>query len=525
MIGLKRMKKKRIIKLISSMLIWSVLFLFLLIVQSARWFLVKFEGLDISVAIYQMLSPLKGTSSSVIWEYCATCLLPALFLSSMILLLYLCYEAVMDKMYFDIHIRTNHYLTNSYREYCFSFKKNKKICKVVIPLSLIMAMVIILWNMANKVGLPEYIQYMTASSEIMDIYYKAPEDVEMVFPEKKRNLIVLYMESMESTFADESSGGEEEVNYIPELTWLAEQGINFSNSDMLGGAYGMSGAGWTVAALLAYQTGVTYKLPVESTADYEEFLPGIKGMGEILEQNGYANYFMCGSDSVFGGRKNLFEQHGNYKVFDWLTAKEEKFISDDYNVFWGMEDARVYEYAKMHLKEIGALGTPFNFTMLTVDTHFPEGYTCELCEDKYPEKYANVIACASRQAYEFVEWIKEQEWYTNTTIVIVGDHLSMKSDFFDNIEEADRRIYNCFYNLPEELMICPNKNRVFNTTDLYPTILASIGVSIDGEKLGIGTNLFSDVPTLQEQIGTEELASELNKYSEFYFEQFVTGKD
>lgn len=54
----------------------------------------------------------------------------------------------------------------------------------------------------------------------------------------------------------------------------------------------MSDASWTIAALLAYQTGVPYKLPMASVSDYQEFLPGLKGMGEILGENGYRNYFM-----------------------------------------------------------------------------------------------------------------------------------------------------------------------------------------------------------------------------------------
>ena len=37
------------------------------------------------------------------------------------------------------------------------------------------------------------------------------------------------------------------------------------------------------------------------------------------------------------------------------------------------------ESEKNYLKKI----KPFNLTMLTVDTHFPNGYICDLCENKY----------------------------------------------------------------------------------------------------------------------------------------------
>lgn len=518
--------KKRIIKLIGSLAAVIAIFLFLLVIQSARWYLTKFEGLDISVAIYQLLSPLKGTSSSVLWEYSRGCLFPALFITIFITFLYRCFDAVTDKMYLDVHIRVHHYLADSHKDYYLYFReKFKKISKTVIAVVLIVGLFTTLISMAIKVGLPEYMRNMSSKSEFIEIYYVDPDDIKIAFPEEKRNLVILYMESMESTFASKEAGGGEAVNYIPELTYLANEGVNFSNTDLLGGAYGLSGAGWTIAALLAYQTGVTYKLPVESTADYEEFLPGLKGMGEILRENGYTNYFMCGSDTTFGGRRNLFEHHGDYVIYDWLSAKEEGFIPEDYDVFWGMEDAKLYEYAKMHLEEIGTSQEPFCFIMLTVDTHFSDGYLCELCGDEYQEKYANVISCASRQALAFVEWMEEQPWYEDTTIVIVGDHLSMNEEFFGNIRDFDRRIYNCFYHLPERLPVSRAKKRNFNTMDLCPTILASIGISIEGDRLGIGTNLFSETPTLQEELGIEgaELDNELNRFSEFYFSRFVLG--
>ena len=35
---------------------------------------------------------------------------------------------------------------------------------------------------------------------------------------------------------------------------------------------------------------------------------------------------------------------------------------------------------------------PFNFTMLTVDTHPIGGYVCEDCENNFDEQYFNVLA-------------------------------------------------------------------------------------------------------------------------------------
>ena len=60
------------------------------------------------------------------------------------------------------------------------------------------------------------------------------------------------------------------------------------------------------------------------------------------------------------------------------------------------------------------------------------------------------------------------------------------------------------------------KNRQFGTFDLFPTTLAALGVTIDGDRLALGTNLFSDRETLTEQYGYAYLSEELQKQSGFY---------
>ena len=61
-----------------------------------------------------------------------------------------------------------------------------------------------------------------------------------------------------------------------------------------------------------------------------------------------------------------------------------------------------------------------------------------------------------------------------------------------------------------------NKNRLFSTIDMYPTMLVAMGASIEGNRLGLGTNLFSDKKTIMEEIGFNELNNEVQKTSRFY---------
>jgi phosphoglycerol transferase len=158
--------------------------------------------------------------------------------------------------------------------------------------------------------------------------------------------------------------------------------------------------------------------------------------------------------------------------------------------------------------------------MLTADTHFPDGYVCEDCEENHNEQYANVLSCSSKKVYEFVNWLKEQPFYENTTIVLCGDHLTMDPVFLESVDQDyERTIYNCFINSAVSPII--EKNRRFGTFDMFPSTLAAMGVHIPGNRLGIGTNLFSEELTLTEKLGFEKLDEELQKKSLFYNEEIL----
>ena len=142
-----------------------------------------------------------------------------------------------------------------------------------------------------------------------------------------------------------------------------------------------------------------------------------------------------GSSVDFGGLKELFTSHGDVTIYDYCDMVNTGFIDKNYKVFWGVEDKLLYDYSKQKLNEISKNNEPFCFVIETVDTHNPNGYLCSECPDTFDNQYSNVVACASLQLNNFINWGKEQEWYENTTIMIVGDHCSMKKDFFADIDE------------------------------------------------------------------------------------------
>lgn len=338
------------------------------------------------------------------------------------------------------------------------------------------------------------------------------------FPKKKRNLITIYVESFETSVFNKKNGGTLNKNsYMPNIEALTSEYINFSHNNKFGGFHQFNGADWTAAGLISQTAGIPIYIKTKNSNN--KFLDGAVSIGEILNDNGYKNYFLMGSDATFGERKKYFLEHGNYNIMDYVKAKEEGFISNNYYEWWGLEDEKLYTWAKNKLLEISLNDEPFNFSMLTADTHFYEGYVSSNCPNKFNDSYANSYYCTDIMLSNFITWIQQQKFYDNTTIVIVGDHITMRDDFFDFPKNYERTGFNLFINSAVETN--NNKNRKFSSFDIFPTTLASLGVTIDGDRLAIGTNLFSDKKTLTEELGFKKYKKELGKKSKYYKDKIL----
>ena len=51
---------------------------------------------------------------------------------------------------------------------------------------------------------------------------------------------------------------------------------------------------------------------------------------------------------------------------------------------------------------------------------------------------------------------------------------------------------------------------------MFPTTLSAIGCEIEGDRLGLGTDLFSGKLTLCEEIGKKKYIAAIQSYSDYY---------
>lgn len=392
-----------------------------------------------------------------------------------------------------------------------------------------LAAVLALGSFANyKLNIWGYVSERLNPGSLYETYYVDPNDVSIQFPQEKQNLIYIVLESMNTNFTSIEID-DEIVNLIPNLEKLANDNINFSSSYGFGGHVHARGLTWTAASLVGQTSGVPLQIPITSEPTSfgmnGEYLPGLTTLGEILQDNGYLNYFFMGSNADFAGRRQYFETHGNYEIYDLSYMKEIGYIPEDYDVFWGMEDSKMFDYAKERILEIASNDEPFNVTMLTVDSHFMDGYTDASCKTEYSVDYANAFACSDSMVREFVTWIQNQDFYKDTTVILVGDHNSMNNDFMQRTTSDQYAIYNAFLNVNREVDETRIKNRDYTVIDLFPTTLSALGATIEGDVLGLGVNLFSKEETLLEQLGTDLLDEELAKKSYYYENHFFKERE
>lgn len=83
----------------------------------------------------------------------------------------------------------------------------------------------------------------------------------------------------------------------------------------------------------------------------------------------------------------------------------------------------------------------------------------------------------------------------------------------------DRTVCNCFISA-DQTKQANTEGREFAAMDMFPSILPFLGYDIQGDRLGLGTNLFSNKKTLMEQYGYKKLSKELSRYSQYFIDKF-----
>lgn len=364
----------------------------------------------------------------------------------------------------------------------------------------------------HRISLPQYIEG-SENDGFVDAHYVEPRDIAP--PRLKRNLILIYVESLESAYGNPHWMGRD---LLAPLADVYSQGLSFEQFVQA------RGTGWTIAAMVATQCGIPLRpyrwLDLTEPGGRidgnrlgekaNRFMPGIVCLGDILKRAGYQNVFLGGADPAFAGKGKFLAEHGYDEIHgqsDWWRVGESEMNG------WGLYDDRLFARALDRLDDLVQDGRPFNLTLLTLDMHHPDGFISQTCRERGVRDFPGIVECGAQLLVEFVQDVGRKGYLESTDVVILGDHLSMVNPLHETLLQVpERTIFNLFLS---SRSLQKNRERITHFS-IFPTLLDMLGFSLEGRRLGLGASGFGAPDPSYVVERTPDLNARLAGRSELY---------
>lgn len=251
-----------------------------------------------------------------------------------------------------------------------------------------------------------------------------------VISKKGKNLVIIYCESLETAYMSDALF----PGLMPHANKMAEKSFRlYENYSSL---YGTS---WTIGALYATQTGLPCIFGQKKDFSINRFDDSrVVTFAKVLKNAGYSNLFLSSSDLEFCGTGKFMQMLG----YDIKNIKEFNKVGE--KTAWGVHDLDLFEQAKIEYKKLLNNKKPFNLTLLTIDTHFPNGIPDPRIKHKIKIPIDNELEyCVASLDYlleDFYNFIKSQPRSQDTVLVIIGDHPLMGDSMQKKFADAPRRM-------------------------------------------------------------------------------------
>ena len=248
----------------------------------------------------------------------------------------------------------------------------------------------------------------------------------------------------------------------------------------------------------------------------KHFLDSAVCVSDILDNLGYKQAYFSNFDSSFGGNKFFFEAH-RVEVLDLPYFQAQNILPNplpqSLQGIWGLKDAELFKLAKNHIENLQD-SEPFALYISTIDTHLGSEFVDREHCAGFNQNYFGVISCADKIISDFVNFVQNSKFGRNTTIIILGDHLSMENKIFT--PSAKRFIYNAFINakFSQKATFERTKNRVLSHFDITPLLLDSIGIRT--EAFGLGRNPLFTKTLLESEFSLDNFNEILMQRNKIY---------
>lgn len=304
----------------------------------------------------------------------------------------------------------------------------------------------------------------------------------------KKNLVYIYLESLEATYLDETLF----PGLLPNLQSLKSKAVNYTDIRQV------THTGWTIAGMVASQCGFPLFSSSHGNAlsGMDFFLPRATCLPDILKSQGYHLEYYGGADLEFAGKGNYYRTH----KFDVVKGRDElrsSLADEQVMSAWGLYDDALFSIIKNQYDRLSAARSPFALFGLTLDTHHPRGHISPACTGiEYAagdNAMLNAVHCADFLVGDLIQYLLSSPYKNNTLVVISSDHLAMRNDVWKELNQRERK--NLF------MVFDPSRNKAGqeinhsgSLLDVAPTLLDYMDTGIEG--LGFGRNLNAKASTL-----------------------------
>jgi len=319
--------------------------------------------------------------------------------------------------------------------------------------------------------------------------------------QKNKNLILLYVESLENTFSNDK---------------IFDRNLNQPLEEKLGKSLfsikQAPGTGWTTAGMVSSQCGMPIASFMGNSLGRRDapIFGNLTCISDILTTHNYKQTFFTGPDLKFSGTDKFYLEHG----FQEAYGKAELFKSIDkveFGTGWGggPNDDFVLDAAFHKIKFNHKNQENFNVTILTTDNHAPEGILSPRCKtENLDSNLAEVVLCTNKSIAKFVERLEAINIFDNTVLVIMGDH-----KFMGDLGTTERSIYFNYYGANSKEL----KPKILELThfDVFPTLIQLI-LNLDVDQVHLGHNIFSEDLSSYEGLREYIFGERFLIFSDFY---------
>jgi phosphoglycerol transferase len=374
-------------------------------------------------------------------------------------------------------------------------------------------------NLANRHPLPE---------EFEDIERLAPP-IHYESPAKKPNFVIIFAESLERSFLDNSE--------YPGLTPNLQERIKQRGID-IEGVKQLTLSNWTDSGLTAALCGVSM------APNYSDFgldsgqltpriirrtkatnIIGETCIGDILASDDYKMTFIGGSEFGIKEKKIHTKSQGFESIYstkDIIDASKPPLTVTT----WGVYDDALFSFADQKLRE-ETDERPFGMVILTLDTHSP-GYISPSCGQvsysNHESQLLDAVHCSDQLISKFIDRIDSNPKLRDTIIILASDHL-LPGALPNSLKRGGNRD-NTLVIFNSHLINSKARQhikRLASTLDTGPTILAHLGYKI--ATLNFGRNLMLEAPSLTESMSHATLSKHIVKIRRKMVEYWKTNND